>query len=154
MATTKRSTTKPAETKAPADETEAKPAAGVSADLLQFVNPDLAAKAVVDAEGKNADLPVVPEGAGEDDDKGTADSDPAVVPEAETDPASEPKAEDPASAKDDVSGVRIDPEVSEYIVLATALGGADGRMHSGGSRVTLDESQASWLLSRGMVKPA
>ncbi len=154
MATTKRSTTKPAETKADADSTEAKPADGVSADLLQFVNPDLAAKAVVDAEGKNADLPVVPEGTGEDDNKGTSDSDPAVAPEGETDPASEAKAEDPSTAKEDWSGVRIEPEASEYIVLATALGGADGRMHSAGSRVTLDEKQASWLLSRGMVKPA
>lgn len=152
MATTKRSTTKPAETKAAADVTEAKPAAGVSADLLQFVNPDLAAKAVVDADGKNADLPVVPEGTGEDEDKDTSDNDPTVVPEAETDPASEPKAEEPATASETGDGAEVNG--AEYIVLATALGGADGRMHSAGSRVTLDEKQASWLLSRGMVKPA
>lgn len=152
MATTKRSTTKPADTKAEADSTEAKPADGVSANLLQFVNPDLAAKAVVDAEGKKADLPVVPEGTGEDEGKGTSDSDPKVVPEAETDPASEPQAEEPAPASETVDGAEASG--AEYIVLATALGGADGRMHSAGSLVTLDEKQASWLLSRGMVKPA
>lgn len=152
MATPKRTSTKPAETKAPADSTEAKPADGVSADLLQFVNPDLAAKAVVDADGKNADLPVVPEGTGEDDDQGTSDSDPVVVTEAETDPASKPESEEPATASETVDGAEVSG--AEYIVLATALGGADGRMYSAGSRVTLDEKQASWLLSRGMVKPA
>jgi len=135
VATTKRTTAKAtaANTEPVAPET-GEQGAGVSAGLLQFVDPEAAAK--VAAEGKAEDATV---SSGDDTVKDESTKEP-VAPE--------------TGGDNDPEAVATVAGEGEYIVLATAIGSADGRMHTKGQTVTLTGAQAEWLLSRGMVEPA
>lgn len=148
MATAKRSTTSRAKdvTAEPAASTGVEDTGGVEADLLKFVDPE-AAKAAELIEKESADetragAPTEPEASTE-----------AEAPEAGEGAAGaepEPEAEEDEGAASDTVG----PAGRDYLVLATALVGADGALRSQGQVIELTDDKAEWLLARGMVKPA